>query len=326
MKGFSVILALGLAASTEAARLPLCSAVCLTDAIVATGCKASSTECICSSDVFMSSVTECVEQRCGDDKVSTLETAEQFCSATNTHTQLKKREFSSDSSMSEGEASVAKRSDNPENPELEARGWKGWFGSRFFRGNRNRPHWGWAAPATTTTVTATASQPTAEPKPVDWAPNFKSDTKEWWKQQSSEWWAKNGFAWWKANGWHFDGPNWYSGKSEQWWQTNGNRWWQGPPRGYRGGNWQGGRPWWPSAPAATQTEPVKPTATPTYTPPDNQAWENWPENDSPTGPTVTPTTSPSSPEHTHTGTHPTWTPYTPTKPVQTVVPTGLGPW
>lgn len=375
MKGFGIFLAVGLAASTEAARLPLCSAVCLTDAIVATGCNAVSTECICRSDVFMPSVTECVEKSCPeDDKLSTLEAAEQFCSATSLHDQLKKRWSPSDSS-SNGWDAVKSSTTTPATtttkpatttttpatttatqPASPATGrWQGlksWWGSGFFGGfggfggRRNRPHWGWAPPSRTTTVTASASQPTSTPKPVEWVPNFKSGTNEWWKQQSAEWWAANGYDWWRANGWHFSGPQWYWGKSEQWWQTQGNRWWQGPSDRNRG-NWRGGRPWWPSAPAVTQPEPVKPTATPTYTPPDNQAWEDWPgwpstwpDNNNPTGPTPTadptnqdgqgwqgwtpsrPTATPSSPQQTQT--RPTWVPYTTTKPVQTVIPTGSG--
>merc|ERR1712000_500999 len=70
MKGTSFFVLAGLAAFAQAGRLPLCSAICLTDAIATTGCKASNTQCICASETFMSAVAECVEQSCtGDDKL-----------------------------------------------------------------------------------------------------------------------------------------------------------------------------------------------------------------------------------------------------------------
>jgi hypothetical protein len=36
----------------------------LTNAIAATGCKASETQCICTSETFMPGVMECVEKSC----------------------------------------------------------------------------------------------------------------------------------------------------------------------------------------------------------------------------------------------------------------------
>merc|ERR1712093_526218 len=77
MKGTSFFVLAGLAAFAQAGRLPLCSAICLTDAIATTGCKASNTQCICASETFMSAVAE---------------SAEQICSAAGVHSQLKKRE------------------------------------------------------------------------------------------------------------------------------------------------------------------------------------------------------------------------------------------
>merc|ERR1712169_82088 len=265
MKGTSFFVLAGLAAFAQAGRLPLCSAICLTDAIATTGCKASNTQCICASETFMSAVAECVEQSCtGDDKASTLETAEQFCSAAGVHSQLKKREA------------------DPE-PAPWGRPGKGLASSRF----RGRPFghngwsWGWWAKGS-------SNKPKAS-TPVEWVPNFESHGNEWWKEQSAKWWKANGANWWKANGHHFQGPEWWKGKSAHWWHENAGHWYRGPSSS--GGSSRGGNNWWPKpsppkaqpsaspspSPSPTQPQHTKPTdhpSKPTHTAPPTTT-ETW---------------------------------------------------
>ncbi|KAK5198368.1 hypothetical protein LTR99_007381 [Exophiala xenobiotica] len=277
MKGTSFFVLAGLAAFAQASRLPQCSAICLTDAIATTGCKASNTQCICSSETFMSAVAECVEQSCtGEDKASTLETAEQFCSAAGVHSQLKKREAEPEPA-----------------PGPHGRPGFGLARDGRFRGKptfHNGWSWGWWAKG------STASKPKAS-TPVEWVPDFHNHGSEWWKEQSAQWWKTNGANWWNANGNHFQGTEWWKGKSAQWWHENGSVWYKGPSSS--GGSSRGGNSWWPkpsppkaqptpaptpskptpehpSGPTHTETwTPYKPTAVPVHTVLPDLPWQDW---------------------------------------------------
>ncbi|KAJ9625362.1 uncharacterized protein PV06_07591 [Exophiala oligosperma] len=83
------LIVLALAAASQAARVPLCSAICMTNGIAATGCSASDTTCICGSDKFLPSVAECAESDCNGDSQA-LQTAEGFCSSAGVKVEMKR--------------------------------------------------------------------------------------------------------------------------------------------------------------------------------------------------------------------------------------------
>ncbi|EXJ82221.1 hypothetical protein A1O3_06034 [Capronia epimyces CBS 606.96] len=85
----TTLVVLALAAASQAVRVPLCSAICMTNGIAATGCSASDTACICTSEKFFPTVAECAEADCNADK-SVIDTAEAFCANAGIHVEVKR--------------------------------------------------------------------------------------------------------------------------------------------------------------------------------------------------------------------------------------------
>jgi len=101
--GMRVSLAvLALAAASQAASIPLCSAICVTNAIAGTGCLASDTTCICSSDTFLSSVANCAEATCKGD-LSAMASTEGLCASAGLKVEMKR---SVDSEKGHGKSTV----------------------------------------------------------------------------------------------------------------------------------------------------------------------------------------------------------------------------
>ncbi|KIV93829.1 hypothetical protein PV10_05015 [Exophiala mesophila] len=70
-----------LAATAQAGLVPVSSAVCLTNAIVATECSATDNTCICTSDVFLTELAECAETTAADEEQAEqmVTIADAFC-------------------------------------------------------------------------------------------------------------------------------------------------------------------------------------------------------------------------------------------------------
>ncbi|EXJ81879.1 hypothetical protein A1O1_07944 [Capronia coronata CBS 617.96] len=85
----TAFIVLALAVASQAMRVPLCSAICMTNAIALTGCSASDTACICTSERFFPSVAQCAEDDCNADK-TVIDTAEGFCANAGIHVEVKR--------------------------------------------------------------------------------------------------------------------------------------------------------------------------------------------------------------------------------------------
>ncbi|KAJ4527912.1 hypothetical protein HRR83_000664 [Exophiala dermatitidis] len=85
----TVLFTIALAVAARAVRVPLCSAICMTNGIAATGCSTSDTACICTSERFFPTVAECAESDCSGDK-SVVDTADRFCANAGIHVEVKR--------------------------------------------------------------------------------------------------------------------------------------------------------------------------------------------------------------------------------------------
>jgi len=180
------IVVLALAAASQAVRVPLCSAICMTNAIAVTGCSASDTACICTSERFFPTVAECAEVDCNADK-SVVDTAQGFCANAGIHVEVKR--WGGSERHEGGRWGRGRWKGFPSKEEEKWKGFKGWWGGK----PEETEKWGdWApAPVSPPKGETKPSPPKVETPPTekwgDWKGAPPHRGRPWQPEPEHEW-------------------------------------------------------------------------------------------------------------------------------------------